>query len=214
MPVAPERAPLAAEQARGGMALLIIDMVSAWDFPGAGQLGAAAVAIVPRIAALKRRCVEAGVPAIFVNDNHGHWQSDFRQLVMRSMEKGESPGRTIAESLRPGPDDYSVLKPKHSAFFATPLDLLLRHLGVKRLIVTGVASDQCIVMSASDARMRDYDVVVPADCVAAQTVQRNRQALDYLRGAQKIKTTASARIRLPARPARRSRPNGAREAAE
>ena len=206
MPVAPERAPLAAEQANGGMALLIIDMISAWDFPGAGKLAAAAAAIVPRIAALKRRCVEAGVPAIFVNDNHGHWQSDFRQLVLRSMQKGHGPGRVIAESLRPGPDDYSVLKPKHSAFFATPLDLLLRHLGVKSLIVTGVAADQCIVMSASDARMRDYDVIVPADCVAAQTAQRSGQALDYLRTAQKIRTTVSSRIRLPAPQGRRRRP--------
>jgi nicotinamidase-related amidase len=205
MPVAPERAPLAAEQARGGMALLVIDMISAWDFPDAAKLAAGAVAIAPRIAALKRRCVDAGVPAIYVNDNHGYWRSDFREVVQRSIDKGGATGRSIAEALAPRPEDYSVLKPKHSAFFATPLDLLLRHLGVKCLVVTGVATDQCIVMSASDAHMRDYDVVVPQDCVAAQTDDRNRRALDYLREAQKTKTTVSTRIRLPAAPAGRGR---------
>lgn len=207
MPVAPERAPLAAEDAHGGKALLIIDMISAWDFPNARPLAAAAAAIAPRIAALKRRCEAAGVPAIYVNDNHGYWRSDFRQLVLLSMQKEDGPGRRIVEALRPGPDDYSVLKPKHSAFFATPLDLLLRHLRVKSLVLTGVATDQCIVMSATDARMRDYEVVVPEDCVAAPTAERNRRGLDYLREAQRTKTTTSARLRLPgrlAKPARKS----------
>ncbi|HEX2543021.1 MAG TPA: isochorismatase family cysteine hydrolase [Caldimonas sp.] len=198
MPVAPERAPLAAEAAHGGKALLVIDMISAWDFPNAARLAAGAVAIAGRIGALKRRCHAAGVPAIYVNDNHGHWRSDFRQVVQRSLERGGPAGRAIAEALRPGPDDYSVLKPKHSAFFATPLDLLLRHLRARTLIVTGVATDQCIVMSASDAHMRDYEVVVPQDCVAAQTEDRNRRALEYLREAQKVKTTVSTRVRLPA----------------
>jgi nicotinamidase-related amidase len=198
MPVAPDRAPLAAEEARDGKALLIIDMISAWDFPKAGELASGAAAIAPRIAALKRRCEVAGVPAIYVNDNHGYWRSDFRQLVMLSTQKENGHGRRIAEALHPAPEDYSVLKPKHSAFFATPLDLLLRHLRVKSLILTGVATDQCVVMSATDARMRDYEVLVPEDCVAAQTEERNRRGLDYLREAQRIKTTLSGRIRLPA----------------
>jgi nicotinamidase-related amidase len=200
MPVAPERAPLAADAANGGQALLIIDMISPWDFRDADKLATGAAAIAPRIAALKRRCDRAGVPTIYVNDNHGHWHSDFRELVHLSMQRSDGPGRAIGEILGPRPEDYSVLKPKHSAFFATPLDLLLRHLRVRTLLLTGVATDQCIVMSASDAHMRDYDVVVPEDCVAAQTGERSRRALDYLRDAQKTRTTMSARVRLPGRP--------------
>jgi nicotinamidase-related amidase len=200
MPVAPERAPLAAERASGGMALLIVDMISTWDFPDADSLAAGAVAIAPRIAALKKRCARAGVPTVYVNDNHGHWRSDFRDLVARSADEGgpEGPGAAIAAHLRPDAEDYSVLKPKHSAFFATPLDLLLRHLRVSRLILTGVATDQCIVMSALDARMRDYEVVVPEDGVAAQTTRRNARALEYLVDVQRMKTMPSSRIRLPA----------------
>jgi len=198
MPVKPERAPLADESAAGGMALLVIDMISTWDFEGAEKIVAAAGAIAPHIGALKRRCVRAGVPAVYVNDNRGRWRSEFSELVRISIEESRT-GAAIAEHLQPGDGDYSVLKPKHSAFYATPLDLLLRHLRVNRLLITGVASDQCIVMSAAEARMRDYDVVVPRDCIADQTPARTARALRHLADAHGIETTPSARVRLPGR---------------
>jgi len=197
MPVKPERAPLADESAGGGMALLVIDMISTWDFEGAEKIVAAAGAIAPHIGALKRRCVRAGVPAVYVNDNRGRWRSEFSELVRISIEESRT-GAAIAEHLQPGDGDYSVLKPKHSAFYATPLDLLLRHLRVNRLLITGVASDQCIVMSAAEAKMRDYEVVVPRDCIADQTPSRTARALRHLAEAHGIETTASARVRLPA----------------
>jgi len=198
MPVKPERAPLADRQARAGMALLIVDMISTWDFADGDKLARAAAAIAPRIGKLKERCADAGVPVIYVNDNRDRWRSEFRELVRVSVEQSKA-GAAIAASLRPGDDDYSVLKPKHSAFYATPLDLLLRHLRVSRLIVTGVASDQCIVMSAAEARMRDYEVIVPGDCVAAQTPARNAHALRHLGEAHGIETMPSTEVKLPAR---------------
>ena len=207
MPVKPDRAPLADRQASGGTALLVVDMVSTWDFEGGDRLGRAARAIAPRVGALKQRCVGAGVPVVFVNDNRGRWRSEFRELVRVAMTESEA-GAAILECLQPGDDDYSVLKPKHSAFYATPLDLLLRHLRVQRLIVTGVASDQCIVMSAAEARMRDYDVVVPGDCVGAQTAARNASALRHLEQAHGIDTAPSSRLRLPAAPSARGRAGG------
>ena len=198
MPVKPDRAPLAERPAGSGTALLVIDMISTWDFDGAEKIVAAAVAIASRIGALKRRCVRAGVPVIYVNDNRGRWRSEFRELVRVSVAESKT-GAAIAKHLEPQEEDYSVLKPKHSAFYATPLDLLLRHLRVTRLLVTGVASDQCIVMSAAEARMRDYEVIVPGDCVAAQTPARNARALRHLGEAHGIDTVPSARVELPAR---------------
>ena len=198
MPVKPDRAPLADRSASGGMALLVIDMISSWDFADADKLAPAAIAIAPRIGALKRRCLRAGVPVIYVNDNRGRWRSEFSELVRVSIVESEA-GAAIAKSLEPQGDDYSVLKPKHSAFYATPLDLLLRHLRAKRLLISGVASDQCIVMSAAEATMRDYEVVVPSDCIADQTPARTARALRHLREAHGIETTPSARVRLPAR---------------
>ena len=148
MPVKPERAPLADHPASGGMALLVVDMISTWDFIDADRIVPGAIAIAPRIAALKRRCVHAGVPVIYVNDNRDRWRSEFRELVRASIDASEA-GAAIGKHLQPEEGDYSVLKPKHSAFYATPLDLLLRHLRVDRLVITGVAAGQCIVMSAA-----------------------------------------------------------------
>ncbi|HSC63743.1 MAG TPA: isochorismatase family cysteine hydrolase [Caldimonas sp.] len=198
MPVKPDRAPLADRAASGAMALLVIDMISTWDFTDAAKVVPGALAIAPRIGALKQRCARAGVPVVFVNDNRGRWRSEFRELVRLSIEESET-GATIAEQLQPDDGDYSVLKPKHSAFYATPLDLLLRHLRVNRLVITGVASDQCIVMSAAEATMRDYEVIVPRDCIADQTPARTARALRHLAEAHGIATTPSKQVHLPSR---------------
>ena len=198
MPVAPERTPLAGRRAARATALVVIDMFSTWDFPDADALGRAAIRAAGCIAALKRRCDGAGVPTVFVNDNRGRWRSDAPGIVAESAVASRT-GAAIAERLRPGEQDYFVLKPKHSAFFATPLDLLLRHLRVRRLIVSGVAADQCVLLAAIEARMQDYDVVVPADCVGAQTAARNASALRHLESAHKVRVAASRGLRLVAK---------------
>jgi nicotinamidase-related amidase len=190
---------LAEHQAAGGQVLLIIDMISSWDFPDAEKLLPHAARIAPAIAALKARCRRAGVPVIYANDNRGQWRSDFRQVVSASIAHG-GDGARITTQLAPDEDDYFVLKPKHSAFFGTPLDLLLQHLQAHRLILTGVASDQCVVNTATDARMRDYEVLVPADCIASQSAARNKGAIAHFGEALNVPTTASTRLRLPRTP--------------
>jgi len=195
MPIAPQRTPLAEEAAAAETALLVIDMFSRWDFPGAPALARAATRIAPRIAGLKRRCHRAGIPTVFVNDNQGRWRSDAPGIVARSAAATAS-GAAIAACLAPVDMDYFVLKPKHSAFFATPLDLLLRHLRVRRLLVCGVAGDQCVLLTAIEARIQDYDVTVPADCVGSQTVKRNATALRHLKNAHKVATPQSRGLRL------------------
>lgn len=195
MPVEPSRTPLADKPATHGTALLIIDMISGWDFPDGNSLASGAVRIAPRIATLKGRCKEAGVPAVYVNDNRERWRSEFLELARWSLS-ASAAGASIGTRLMPVDDDYAVLKPKHSAFFATPLDLLLRHLRVSRLVITGVAAELCILMSAAEACMRDYEVIVPRDCTAALTPARNARALRTLEEVHRIKTTASKDIRL------------------
>ena len=193
---------LAEHRANDGTALLIIDMISGWDFPDAPKLLRQSIAIAPRIAALKARCRRAGVPVIYANDNRGQWRSDFRRVVANAVQAGGQGGRIVSQ-IAPDDDDYFVLKPKHSAFFATPMELLLQHLQARRLILTGVASDQCVVVTAEDARMRDYEVIVPQDCVASQTPARNRRALAHFEDVMNIRTPASSRLRLPDPPTSR-----------
>jgi nicotinamidase-related amidase len=195
MPVAPQRTPLAEESAAAETALLVIDMFSRWDFPDAQAPARAATRVAPRIAGRKRRCDRAGVPTVFVNDNQDRWHSDAPGIVARSAAATAS-GAAIAACLAPGDADYFVLKPKHSAFFATPLDLLLPHLRVRRLLLSGVAGDQCVLLTASEARMQDCDVAVPADCVGSQTARRNAAALRYLKKAHRVATPQSRGLRL------------------
>ncbi len=186
---------LVEDRSADGTALVVIDMFSAWDFPDAELLLPGAERIAPAIAGLRLRCKRAGVPVIYANDNAGRWRSDFRDAVRSAREAGGA-GARIAGLLAPESDDYFVLKPKHSAFFGTPLDLLLRHLQARRLIVTGVSSDQCVVFTAADARMLDYEVVAPRDCMASQTEERGRRAVEQLGEVMKVDTAPSAEVRL------------------
>lgn len=139
----------APDECRG--ALLIIDMINAFDFDGADAMLPRALAAARAIASLKKRAREAGVPLVYVNDNFGKWRSDFRSILAHCLREG-GRGKSIAEILKPGEDDYFVLKPKHSGFQFTSLDVLLAHLGAETLILTGVAGNSCVLFTAHDAR--------------------------------------------------------------
>ena len=179
------------------VALLLIDVINDMDFEGAEALVRQAVPMAHRIAALKKRARAAKVPAVYINDNFGRWQSDFRKLVDHVLEDGV-PGEEIARILEPADDDYFVLKPKHSAFFETTLDTLLAYLGARTLILTGVAGNICILFSANDAYMRDYEIIVPSDCTASNTPEDNHYALQQIATVLKGDTRPSSDLDLEA----------------
>jgi nicotinamidase-related amidase len=161
-------------------ALLLIDVINDFEFDeGAGALFQHALPVATKIASLKERVREAGIPTIYVNDNFGKWRSDLHKLVSHCIDD-RTRGRPIAELLKPTAADYFVLKPKQSGFYSTTLDLLLRHLGAHTLILTGFATDICVLFTASDAHLRDYHLLVPRDCVAAQEEQEHERALNYM----------------------------------
>jgi hypothetical protein len=91
---------LAVEAANGATGLLVVDMISCWDFPDADKLLPVAAQVAPRIAALKRRCGQRGVPVIYANDNRGRWRSDFGALVELSVSCGGT-GAAITSALMP-----------------------------------------------------------------------------------------------------------------
>lgn len=162
------------------------------DFEGAERLGPRAVAAAAPTRRLVARARALRVPLIYANDNFGRWQSDFRGLVDACLA-GNRFARALADALMPAPDDYSVLKPRHSAFFETPLHFLLDQLGVGALVVTGVATDSCIVATALAASMRKFELWIPANCVAAQTAARQRDALATIRHFDPRTATVAAR---------------------
>jgi len=111
---------------------------------------------------------------------------------------GAHPARskTTIRTLRPDAHDYFVLKPMHSAFYGTTLDVLLQQLGVRTLIVTGVAGNICVLFTANDAYMRGMHVFVPEDCVASNSTRENRYALTQMETVLKAITTPSTRLSL------------------
>jgi nicotinamidase-related amidase len=177
------------------VALLIVDMINDLEFPDAERLLEPAVAAARNTAALRTRCAERGIPVIYANDNFGRWRSDFRQLIDHVRNDG-CRGKPLAELLHPGPDDYFVLKPKHSAFYATTLHTLLQYLGTKRIILAGLTTDMCVLFTANDAYMRDYQVYVPGDCVAQIPSPDNKQVLDYIERVLKADVTPSCDLHL------------------
>ncbi|WP_254508466.1 cysteine hydrolase family protein [Anatilimnocola floriformis] len=176
-------------------ALLLIDVVNDLEFPEGSKLLRHALPMARRLAELKQRANDGDVPVIYVNDNFGRWQSDFNKQVEHCLNDGVR-GEPIAKLLQPTDSDYFVLKPKHSAFFSTSLDILLDYLEVRRLIITGVATNICVLFTANDAYQRDFELVVPADCVAANTAKESRLALEQMEVALKADTTVSARLKL------------------
>jgi nicotinamidase-related amidase len=175
------------------IALVLIDVINDLEFPGAERLLKHALPMANALAKFKFRAKAAGIPVIYANDNFGRWRSDFRALVKYCLGK-RIRGRTVVRRLKPETDDYFVLKPKHSAFFKTNLDLLLKYLGVRTVILTGMASDICVLFSANDAYMRDLNVIVPPDCVAAQSAEQNRVVLDLMARVLKAKIAPSIEI--------------------
>jgi len=165
---------------KSAVALLMIDVINDLDFAGSELLLPFALPMAQRLARLKRQARDRRCAVIYVNDNFGRWRSDFRSQVQHCLQD-DVPGRQLVERLQPNDEDYFVLKPAHSGFYSTTLELLLRHLGARTLIITGVATNICVLFTANDAFLRGYGVCVPRDCVAANTAQLTDDALEQMR---------------------------------
>jgi nicotinamidase-related amidase len=180
-----------------GIALLLIDFINDLEFPEGGKLLRYALPAARRTAALKQRAHQAGVPVIYVNDNFGRWRSDFQMQVRHCLEDGVR-GEPMVRLLLPEKQDYFVLKPKSSAFFETTLHTVLDHLGATKLILTGVAADVCILFTAHDAHLRDYEIIVPSDCVASESPRETKHALKNMAKGTHAKICRSEAIEFDA----------------
>lgn len=161
------------------VALVLVDFISEWRLPNRTTLLGQVERAVPKAARLLAGARKASVPVIYANDNFGQWRSDFDHILADALAAGGAAAR-IASALTPCKDDYRILKPKHSAFFGTPLDLLLQHLGASTLVLCGVAGNQCVMATAVDAHMRDYTPIVVRDASASRTAELHRHAMTQL----------------------------------
>jgi nicotinamidase-related amidase len=160
-------------------ALLILDMISDFEFEDGDKLYPQALAAAEKIAGLKQKAKAADAAVVYVNDNYGRWNEDFHTYTRNVREKSEK-GRRIIELIEPESDDMFVLKPQRSGFYATPLGVLLLSMGTSRVVVAGVSTDICVLFTAHDAYMRGFSVCIPADCSAAVKPAHHRRALKFL----------------------------------
>jgi nicotinamidase-related amidase len=190
-----------------GTALLLIDVINDLAFEGSEPLVAQAEAMAARLQAFKRRAAAAGLPIVYINDNFGQWRSDFRQTVIHCTSRS-SPGRRVSQRLRPTARDYFVLKPKHSGFFDTTLETLLEALRIRRVILTGIAGNICVLFTANDAYMRDLKIYTPADCIVSNTPEENAHALQQIETVLKGNVSVSTRLFFRgSRSAKKERPS-------
>ena len=185
MPTAPAR-----DQPRDGTALVIIDLINRFDFGGASKLLPRARKAAEAVLALRAAADEAEIPVIYVNDNFGQWHSERSALVEHVGD------RLIIPAIAPRETDYFIIKPQFSGFYATNLPVLLPKLGASRLVLTGVATDICVLFTAGDAYMRDYALWVPEDAVAAETDERHEAAMKIIGGQLSAQTAATSRLSL------------------
>lgn len=176
-------------------ALVVLDMITDFRFPDGAKLLRAALPVARRIQQLRRRAKAAGVPIVYVNDNLGKWQSDRHELLKHCLGE-RSGGRTLVQRIAPEDDDYFIFKPRHSGFFATPLAELLRKSSIKRLILTGTTSHQCVLFTAMDAYVRDFEIIVPRDCIASPFATETGHALFVLQRSLRARTPLASSLRF------------------
>lgn len=176
-------------------ALLLIDVINPFDFPGGAAFAQRARRVASRILALRERARRKGLPVIYVNDNLGRWRSDMRELLA-FCTRPDVPGAEVSRMLAPGDKDFVVLKSTLSGFYQTPLETMLRTGGVQHLILGGFAADNCVLFTAADAYMRDFRLDVPADCVGAESAEAHKTAVRTMQRLFSARTNASRTLRL------------------
>ena len=145
-------------------ALIVVDMLNAYDHEDADALKRSVREVLPTMADLVDRAKSRDdVDLVYVNDVYGHWNAGRAELVERVLE---SPARDLVEPIVPPEDATFIVKARHSIFYQTPVEYMLRQEGVSKVILVGQVAEQCILYSALDAYIRHIDVAVPRDAVA------------------------------------------------
>jgi nicotinamidase-related amidase len=188
-------------RSRPGDALLVIDVLNDLEFPGGETILPWALKLASRLAAFRARAHRHGLPVIYANDNFGFWHSSADEVYAHATRPSVR-GREIGRKLKPARRDYFILKPRHSAFFATSLIPLLEFLQVKRLILAGIATNLCVLFTAHDAHMHGYPMLVLSDCCAAESDFDHNFALGQLERFCAARVCLSTELNLTTRGAK------------
>lgn len=167
-------------------ALILIDMENGFVEPRGGHCIKGAQATVPACIRALDLARSKGIPVFFVKriyradgsdvelTRHAGWKAGGRACMPASegFNSAQAP-----EGLRPQPGDYTIIKPRWSAFFQTELDLILRRLDVRTVILAGTTTPNCVRTTCYDAIALEYNAVVLTDCCSSQTEEIQRANL-------------------------------------
>jgi nicotinamidase-related amidase len=174
-------------------ALLIIDMINNFKFKHGEVLADEAKQVSENIFSLKKKMQKKKRPIIYINDHYKLWQADFQKISEKCTNELSRP---IIEQLYPDDTDFFLIKPMHSAFYGTALNMLLDNLEVQHLILTGIAGNICVLFSANDAYMRGYKLSVPSDCIASNDKHDNEYALRMMKNVLQADIGDSRQIKI------------------
>jgi nicotinamidase-related amidase len=144
-------------------ALIVVDMLNHYEHPDADLLIASVRERLPAVRELIERARDADVLTIYVNDNHGDWSAGRPEVSERALA-GKAPD--LIEPILPEPSLPFVVKARHSIFYETQLEYLLRQEEIERIVLTGQVTEQCILYSALDAYVRHFSVGIAEDAIA------------------------------------------------
>jgi nicotinamidase-related amidase len=176
---------------KSDFALLIIDMINDFNFNHGNLLLENTQHIIEPILQLKLKAKEKSIPIIYVNDHYNLWQADYEKIIEKCKNEKNS---YIIKRIAPDHDDFFLIKPKHSGFYGTALNTLLYHLGAKKLILTGIAGNICVLFTANDAYMREFSLLCPSNCIASADQNDNEYALRMMEHVLKANTNNSEEI--------------------
>lgn len=172
-------------------ALLIIDILNPFTFDYGKTLAEHTLKTVEPLKALRSNCRKKQIPVIYINDHYNLWQADLKKIYEKCLNDISLP---VIEPLQPGKDDYFLIKPKHSAFYGTALNTLLHTLKVDTLILSGIAGNICVLFTANDAYMREFNLVIPQNCIASVSEDDNRYAIEMMKNVLKADIVDSGDI--------------------
>ena len=178
-----------------GTALIVVDMLNPYDHEDAEPLAASVREALPNIVALRDRAAAAGdVLLLYSNDNYEHWEQTRDDLVAKALE-GEHP--ELVEPIVPPSDVPFLPKGRHSIFYETPVAHVLQTEGVKRVVLCGQVTEQCILYSALDAVLRGYEIEIPTDAVAHVVPEFAEAALGMMEKNLHARLGSAEQVDLP-----------------
>jgi nicotinamidase-related amidase len=172
-------------------ALIVVDMLNRYEHEDADSLTVSVREVLPAMRELIAGASERDTPVIYVNDNYGDWSAGGTELCASAMEGRQ---RTLVEPILPPAEAAFVTKARHSTFYETSLDYLLRSQQIARVIFVGQVTEQCILYSALDAYVRHYQVAVPHDAVAHIYTELAGAALEMMERNMRAEVVSADRV--------------------